>query len=264
MIHLLTVRSPHLILGAMVKTYWAKQEELNAENVKVVSVLPCTASKAEIVRNELTLKGLGFDYKPVDYVMTTRELAYLIKKRLKGNLPESLDKYDQVLGQASKIGTRYEIGGGILEAVLSVAYEMGNSKKIPELEFENTGLQNVFTTKVKIGKKEIKAAFVNGMGSAVDLIKIIENDRELYDFIEVMACPGSCLGGGGQPIPTDTTIVNQRKIALENYIEKLKIEKSYDSPVVNDVYEDFFKDESMLKSLCNTEFRQKVRSSDER
>lgn len=209
--NLTTSRSPQIHGGGMIKTYWAQKMKIDPKDIVVVSVMPCTSKKYEASREELKINGLN----PVDFVLTTRELAWMIKKnnidfaKLKG-LPA-----DAPLGEHTGAAVIYGGSGGVMESALRTAQAVlcgENSKLCKErLEFKNTrGLDGIKTAEVDFNGKKLKVAVVNGMRNLQEFIK----DYKQYDYIEVMACPGGCIGGGGQPIPTTPEIRKKRIEAL--------------------------------------------------
>ena len=214
--NLTTSRSPQIHGGGLVKTYWAEKMKVDPKDIVVVSVMPCTSKKFEASREELKINGLN----PVDFVLTTRELAWMIKKNnidfanLKG-LPA-----DAPLGEHSGASVIYGGSGGVMESALRTAQAVlcGEDSKLckERLEFIDVrGLDGIKTSIVDFNGKKLKVAVVNGMKNLQEFLK----DYEQYDYIEVMACPGGCIGGGGQPIPTTAEIRKKRIEAL------LKIDK---------------------------------------
>ncbi|MEK7202719.1 MAG: [Fe-Fe] hydrogenase large subunit C-terminal domain-containing protein, partial [Patescibacteria group bacterium] len=202
-------RSPHINNGGVIKTYWAEQLKIDPKNIIVVSITPCTAKKFETSRKELKIKGNW----PVDYVLTVRELAWLFKKnrvefdKLKNSLADNLFKdyngIDVVCGA----------NGGVMEPVLRVAQDLFRSIKKTAgscqvcLDFKKiNGLSAVKETKIKIAGKNSRVAIVNGIGDIKSVLDKISN----YDYIEIMACPEGCSGGGGQPLPTNNAIIQKR------------------------------------------------------
>ena len=200
--NLSSCKSPHQMLGAIAKTYWAEKAKVDASKVKVVSVMPCTAKKWEHVRDE-TMKSSGFD--DVDEVITTRELAKMIKKagiNFK-NLKE--EEADNPLGEYSGAATIFGVTGGVMTAALRTAYFYITGKELKELNFKAIeGLDAVKVAEVDIKGTKVRIAVVNGLGNAEPVLEAINKAKEEgaelpYHFVEVMACPGGCIAGGGQP-----------------------------------------------------------------
>ncbi|MEI7497978.1 MAG: [FeFe] hydrogenase, group A [Candidatus Falkowbacteria bacterium] len=210
--HLTTARSPQIHLGGIIKTYWAEQVGVRPEDIALVSIMPCTAKKYEASRSELKINGMD----PVDYVLTTRELAFMIKSasidftKLKGV------KTDNPLGEFTGAAAIYGGSGGVMESALRTAQAVicGAESKLchDRLEFLDTrGLDGIKETTVEMGQKKLKVAVINGIGH----FKEFESRLMEYDYVEVMACPGGCIGGGGEPIPTTAEIRKQRMEALQ-------------------------------------------------
>ncbi|MEA1936539.1 MAG: [FeFe] hydrogenase, group A [Patescibacteria group bacterium] len=220
--NLTTSRSPHIHLGGIIKTYWAERKKVKPENIVVVSVMPCTAKKFESTRKELKIKNTS----PVDYVLTTREFAWMMKRgcidfaKIKGV------KADRPLEEHSGAAAIYGGSGGVMESALRSARFFacaGDKKKESEickldLDFKAVrGLENVKEATVVVAGAKLRIAVVNGIGSIEQVIENLNN----YDYIEVMACPGGCIGGGGQPIPT-TNEIRKKRIAALYQIDKNK------------------------------------------
>lgn len=233
--HLTTVRSPHIILGGLIKNYFAQKEKINPRKIVVVSIMPCTAKKYEITRSELRVKNIP----PVDFVLTTRELIYLFKKHqidLKKIKPE---KPDLPLGSPSGAGVIYGATGGVTESVLRSVYEKLTSGKLTKIDFEKVrGIQGFKKAKIKIGKKEIKVAVVNGMKNIQKILKELKKNPRTLDYVEVMACPGGCIGGGGQPLPIDDKIRKKRIEGLYQIDRKKEIRIAHHNPIVKRVYQE--------------------------
>ncbi|MBU4284101.1 MAG: [FeFe] hydrogenase, group A, partial [Nanoarchaeota archaeon] len=205
--HVSTCKSPHDMFGAIAKSYYIKKYKINKKNLVVVSIMPCTAKKFEIQRKEMK--------KEVDYVLTTRELARLIKsKKIKFNKLRD-EEFDTPLGLSSGAGTIFGASGGVMEAALRTAYETATGKKLEMLEFNQIrGMNDFKEGYIVINNRTVNFAVVNGLHNAKEVLEQIKNKKCKYDFIEVMACPGGCIAGGGQPIPTNKEIVQKRMQAL--------------------------------------------------
>ena len=216
--NLTTARSPHIHSGGAIKTFWAESMNIKPKDIIVVSVMPCTAKKFEISRPELKIKGEA----PVDYVLTTREFAWLMKKNEIDFKNLKSKPADNPLGEYSGAAAIYGGSGGVMESALRTANAMiCKTSKIcaPKLEFKEVrGLDGIKEASMDIGRRKLKVAVVNGIGNIKPVIENLDN----YDYIEVMACPGGCIGGGGQPIPTDNETRQKRIEAL------YKIDKGQD------------------------------------
>lgn len=252
--HLSTCKSPHQMLGALCKTYFAEKAGVNPKDIVVVSVMPCTAKKFECTRPEMTDSG----YKDVDYVLTTREFAKMIKEA--GIDFQSLEDgtYDDPMGEYTGAGTIFGATGGVMEAALRTAYELATGKTLENLDFvEVRGLNGIKEAIVPVdGIGNVKVAVAHGLGNARKLMERIKSGEGGYHFIEIMACPGGCVGGGGQPIPTNTEIRRFRAQALYNEDKSLKYRKSHENPSIKKIYEEFLKEPLGEKShkLLHTKY----------
>jgi iron-only hydrogenase group A len=249
--NLTTVRSPHIILGGLTKSYFAEKEKINPKNIVVVSVMPCTSKKYEIERKELYFNKL----KPVDYVLTTRELSRMFKKN-KINLSEIKDeKLDCPWREYTGAGVIYGNTGGVAESALRTVYEKMTGKKLKEIEFKSIrGMKGSKEIKLKIGKKIVKVAVINGLGNAK---KLLEKNPYEYDYVEVMACPGGCIGGGGQPIPIDDDIRKKRALSLYKIDKKKDVRLAHESPLVKLIYKEFLKNKETVHKFCHTSYSAK-------
>ncbi len=230
--HVSTCKSPHDMFGAIAKSYYKEKYKINKKDLVVVSIMPCTAKKFEIQRKELK--------KEVDYVLTTRELARLIKSKGINFNKLKDEEFDKPLGLSSGAGTIFGASGGVMEAALRTAYETATGKKLEMLEFNQIRGMNDFKEGcIIINNKTINFAVVNGLHNAKEILEQIKNKKCKYDFIEVMACPGGCIAGGGQPKPTNREIVEKRMQALYLNDKNKKIRKSHENPAIIQLYEEF-------------------------
>lgn len=239
--HLSSCKSPHEMLGSLIKTYYAKKENIDPQNIYVVSVMPCIAKKYERQRKELSNNGL-FD---VDCVITTRELARIIKyANIRfDNLENS--EFDNPLGISTGAASIFGTTGGVMEAALRTTQDILTGKDLNKIEFEQVrGNKGIKKATVCINNKNIKVAVVNGLGNAQRIMEEIKSGEADYQFIEIMACPGGCIMGGGQPIKNSKILseVNVKKLRADSIysIDKnAKIRKSHENPTVKKVYEEF-------------------------
>ncbi len=235
--HLSTCKSPQQMMGAVIKAYWAKKVGIDPSKIVSVSIMPCTAKKYECQRPEMRSSG----YQDVDYVLTTRELGRWIRQAGIdfSKLPE--EHYDDPLGESSGAGVIFGATGGVMEAALRTVYEVILNKPLPKIEFESVrGEQGVREAVIDLDGKEVKVAIAHGLGNARKLLDKIRAGECDYTFIEIMTCPGGCLGGGGQPIPTNTEIRAKRTEAIYRADEGLPIRKSHENPSIKKIYEDYF------------------------
>lgn len=248
--HLSTCKSPQQMFGAIAKTYYAEKNNINPRKMVVVSVMPCTAKKYEARRPEMNAafeywKGSMLlrnsdNFPDVDYAITTRELARMFKEAGIdfANLKE--EDFDHPLGTSTGAGTIFGATGGVMEAALRTAYELYTGRPLPRLEFEAVrGMEGIKSAEVDLDGTKIKVAVAHTLKNARQLLAQIERGQSPYAFIEVMTCPGGCLGGGGQPIPS--TLESRLKRAESLYIEDLYkgIRKSHENPDILNLYTEF-------------------------
>lgn len=243
-----TCKSPQQMFGALSKTYYAQKRGINPENIVSVSIMPCTAKKFEADRPEMYSSG----YKDVDYVLTTRELAHMIREAGIDFMKLPDTPYDGIMGQSTGAAVIFGATGGVMEAALRTAYEIVTGKEVP---FENLnikpvrGVEGVRESTVKIKDclpewklfegVELKCAVAHGLANARDLINQVKKGEKSYHFIEIMACPGGCLGGGGQPVPTNAEIRRKRTEAIYAEDMGMEIRKSHENPEIIQLYKEF-------------------------
>jgi len=230
--HVSTCKSPHDMFGAIAKSYYKEKYKINKRDLVVVSIMPCTAKKFEIQRKELK--------KEVDYVLTTREIARLIKSKGINFNKLKDEEFDKPLGLSSGAGTIFGASGGVMEAALRTAYETATGKKLEMLEFNQIrGMSDFKEGYIIINDRTVNFAVANGLHNAKELLEQIKNKNCKYDFIEVMACPGGCIAGGGQPKPTNREIVEKRMQAIYLNDKNKKIRKSHENPAIIQLYKEF-------------------------
>lgn len=242
--NLSTCKSPQEMMGALVKTYFAEREGLDPGKIVVVAVMPCTAKKFEAAREELVTRGL----RDVDYVITTRELVRVIRQAGL-HFPDLPDEnYDQPLGISSGAGNIFGGTGGLTEAAIRTAYAVANpGSREPIIELkELRGIRGIKEASIDLKKGgRIKVAVVHGTRNARRVLERIKGG-EHFDFVEVMACPGGCIGGGGQPIfgtpdhrELSAEYRRKRAEALFKIDLSKKLRKAHENPAVKVIYEDF-------------------------
>ena len=241
--YLSTCKSPHEMFGAILKTYYANKIGINPEKIYVVSVMPCVAKKFERQRPEMK----NNDLYNVDAVITTRELAKMIRQ---ANIDFKILKdteFDNPMGEASGAGAIFGTTGGVMEAALRTAQDLLTGKDLEEIEFEEVrGQKGIKKAIVSINDKDFKIAVANGLGNARKIIEEIKSGKASYDFIEIMACPGGCIMGGGQPIKTskirrEVDVRKLRANAIYNIDEKKIMRKSHQNPIVKNIYNEYLK-----------------------
>ncbi|MDD4409581.1 MAG: [FeFe] hydrogenase, group A [Candidatus Pacebacteria bacterium] len=252
--NLTTVRSPQILFGGLTKTFWAGKEGIDPNDIYVVSIMPCTAKKYEVVREEMKIDG-NF---PVDAVLTTHELACFMKKYdvdLSTIEPEALTP---AWGDSSGAGVIYGASGGVTESALRTAVYKLTGQNPANIEFQEVrGLQESKEAVVNINGLSLRVAVVNGLDNAEKLIAKIKEDPTYYQYIEVMACPGGCIGGGGQPLPTDKKIRKLRAQGLYKIDTGKEKRFAHENPFVKDIYEKFFNDEHNVHKVCHTRYLKK-------
>lgn len=239
--HLSSCKSPHEMFGAIIKTYYAKKENIDPKKIYVVSVMPCIAKKFERQREEMK-EGELFD---VDNVITTRELARMIKQaNIEFNKLED-SKFDNPMGEATGAGAIFGVTGGVMEAALRTAQDTLTGESLPQIDFEEVrGTQNIKRANIEIAGKEIKVVAASGLANAKTILEEIKRGKADYQFVEIMACPGGCIMGGGQPIKSskiqaEVDIKKLRAQALYSIDEKSVIRKSHENPVMKKIYKEF-------------------------
>ena len=251
---LTSVRSPQIIMGGIIKKYISKKENINPKDIFVVSIMPCTSKKYEIKRKELKIGGMY----PVDCVLTTHELACMFKShKIILNFAKS-GKLDNILDEASGAGIIYGASGGVTESALRTAIRKLTGNKEAKIVFEKVrGMEEIKEAVVKIGDVSLKIAVVNGLGNAKNILEKLKKNPKIYDYVEIMACPGGCIGGGGQPVPVDKEIRAKRAEALYNIDDKKEIRLADDNPVVQTLYREFFNDKKTIHDICHTKYFKK-------
>ena len=241
--NLSTCKSPQQMFGAMAKTYYAQKMGLNPEDIFVVSVMPCTAKKFEITRDDQC--GAGEGIPDVDVALTTRELGSMIKRAglLFAELPE--EDFDPALGIATGAAHIFGASGGVMEAALRTASELLTGKELKKLEFhEVRGAHGVKEATYEIAGKEVRVCVLSGTKNAQMVLEDIRSGKRQYDFIEIMACPGGCVNGGGQPIQPSVirnfhSVSAERAKALYREDSDMPIRKSHKNPLIQEVYDSF-------------------------
>lgn len=234
--HISTCKSPQQMFGAIAKTYYAEKLKLPAEKMYVVSVMPCTAKKFEAERSEMRSSG----QKDVDAVLTTRELARMIKQAGIDfvNLPD--EEFDEPLGISTGAAAIFGNTGGVMEAALRTAYEVVTGEPLTQLEFHKVrGWEGIRETEVLMDGAKVKVAVAHGLSNARVLLERIREGECRYHFIEVMACPGGCIGGGGEPIVPGYEVRKKRIAALYEEDKAMAIRKSHENPAIIKLYEEF-------------------------
>ena len=259
--HLSTCKSPHQMLGALLKTYYAKKEGIDPAKIYVVSVMPCIAKKFERQRSEMKNNGL-YD---VDNVITTRELARMIKQ---ANIEfDQLEdhEFDHPMGEATGAAAIFGTTGGVMEAALRTAQDTLTGEELAKIDFEQVrGGDGIKKATVNIARTDIKVVVASGLANAKKILQEIKSGKADYQFVEIMACPGGCVMGGGQPIKSSKvrSEVDVRKLranSLYTIDEKSTIRKSHENPVVKKIYEEYLEKPGSYRAekLLHTTYRER-------
>lgn len=248
--HLSTCKSPQQMFGALAKSFYAEKAGIDPRKMVVVSIMPCTAKKFEVKRPEM--KGAFHYWKDkmdlgkkdefwdVDYALTTRELARMFKEAGVGfdSLPE--EDFDNPLGKSTGAAVIFGATGGVMEAALRTAYEVVTGQPLPSIDFTPVrGMDGIKTAEVDLAGTKLKVAVAHTLGNARTLLEEVEKGTSPYAFIEVMSCPGGCLGGGGQPIPTTWEIRKMRAESIYAEDKGKGLRKSHENPDIQAIYKDF-------------------------
>lgn len=240
--HLSSCKSPHQMFGAIIKSYYAKKFNIDPSKIFTVSVMPCIAKKYECTREEMEEDGL----RDVDAVITTRELSRMIKQ---GNIEYTTledSEFDDPMGEASGAAAIFGTTGGVMEAALRTAADTLESKDLGQFEYKDVrGGAGIKKASVNIAGKEIRVVVASGLKNARKIMNEIKAGKADYDFVEIMACPGGCVMGGGQPIKNSKTrstvdVRTLRANSLYTIDEKSVIRKSHENPTIKTIYKEFF------------------------
>ena len=259
--HLSTCKSPHQMFGALMKTYFAKKEGIDPKKIYMVSVMPCIAKKFERQRTEMQNDGL-YD---VDNVITTRELSRMIKQ---ANIEfEKLEdsQFDNPMGEATGASGIFGTTGGVMEAALRTAQDILTGEQLEKIDFEQVrGGEGIKRATVEIAGKDLKVVAASGLANARKILDEIKEGKADYQFVEIMACPGGCVMGGGQPIKSSKirSEIDVRKLradALYSIDEKSTIRKSNENPVLKKIYDEFLGEPggSLAHKLLHTKYQKR-------
>lgn len=241
--HLSTCKSPQQMFGAVIKTYYAEKMGIDPKDIVVVSCMPCTAKKTEIFREDQNASG----YPDIDVVITTRELARLIKHYgiNFNSLPD--EQFDAPLGIGSTAGLLFGATGGVMEAALRTVYEAVTGNEPASLDFKAVrGTKGIKSATLDLNGTKVKVGVAHTLANARKMLEDIKNGKSDYHFIEIMTCPGGCVNGGGQPI-VSSEVINSgvdvkalRAAAIYKADKKSKLRKCHENPVIKTLYSDYF------------------------
>jgi len=236
--HLSSCRSPQQMFGSICKRNLAEEDGIPSENIVMVSVMPCTAKKYEAARDEF----IGKYGRDVDIVITTQELALMIKEMGLNFAQLEQASFDMPYGFKTGGGVIFGNSGGVTEAVVRYAGEKLSGKKSDEYEVKSVrGEEGIREASITIGEVTLKLAIVSGLGNAKRIMNEIKSKKADYDFVEVMACPGGCINGGGQPVSMDNRVKEKRTAGLYDNDKMLQLHKPQDNPFVAELYEKLLK-----------------------
>jgi iron-only hydrogenase group A len=260
--NLSSCKSPQQMFGAVAKSYYAELMGIDPKNIFVVSIMPCTAKKFEAGREELNVNGIS----DVDAVLTTRELAKMIKQaRIDFNFISD-GKYDSIMGGSTGAAVIFGTTGGVMEAALRTVADILTGQDLKEIEYTSVrGMEGIKEASVNINGMDIKVAVAHGTGNAAKLLDKVKSGEANYHFIEVMGCPGGCINGGGQPIILDkekTEAVKQlRAQGLYSIDKGRKYRKSHENPEIKKLYEEYLGEPNSHKAhhLLHTKYIERDR-----
>ena len=259
--NLSTCKSPHEMEGAVIKSYYAEKNDIDPKDIVVVSVMPCTAKKFEAARPELGHDGIP----DVDVVITTRELARMIRQAGIdfANLPD--EDFDDMLGESTGAGVIFGATGGVMEAALRTAYEAITGSKLEDVNFKDVrGLVGVKEASLNLNGLEVNVAVAHSTGMASYLLDQVREGKKNYTFIEVMGCPGGCVNGGGQPIvspeqreKTDPRVLRAKALYDEDAAKPIR--KSHENPSIKKLYDEYFEKPNSHKAheLLHTHYQKR-------
>lgn len=271
--HLSSCKSPHQMQGAIIKSYYAEKNNIDPKDIFVVSIMPCTAKKDEAQRDQLNVDGL----RDVDAVLTTRELAKMIKRAgiLFTRLPD--EEYDQdLMGEYTGAGVIFGVTGGVMEAALRTVYFVLTGKEHEAIKFEAVrGFEGIREASLDINGMTVNVAIAHGMKNAKVLLDEIRAGKSKYHFIEIMGCPGGCIAGGGQPIIRSCFLPNEaddildtfrakRAAALYSEDERQALRQSHNNPQIKQLYDEFLGEPNSHKAhhLLHTTYEARVGFND--
>ena len=240
--NLSSCKSPQQMFGSVIKTYYAEKNGIDPKNIVSVSVMPCTAKKFEILRDDENAAGLP----DLDVTITTRELARMIKRARIDFTALPDEQFDSPLGEATGAGVIFGATGGVMEAALRTVAEVLEGKTIDNVDYTAVrGMESIKEATLNIAGMDVNICVVSGLEDAHKVLTAVENGEKNYHFIEIMCCPGGCVNGGGQPIQPNAVrqtvdVRGKRAAALYSYDAANTRRKSHESPVIKALYDEYF------------------------
>ena len=239
--HLSSCKSPHQMFGAIVKSYFAEKYGVDREKICMVSIMPCVAKKYECSREEMEVDGV----RDVDFVLTTRELARMIKQANIDFASLEDSEFENPMGEASGAAAIFGTTGGVMEAAIRTAVDTLENRSVEQIDYEVVrGEKGIKEATLNVAGKEVRIAVASGLANARKIMDDIREGKSPYHFVEIMACPGGCVMGGGQPIKhskvrATTDVRKLRADALYTIDEKSVVRKSHENPVIKQIYEEY-------------------------
>ncbi|WP_027400569.1 NADH-dependent [FeFe] hydrogenase, group A6 [Anaerovorax odorimutans] len=234
--HVSTCKSPQQMFGAVAKTYYAKKMDIDPAKVFVISIMPCTAKKFEAARPDINSSG----FRDVDVVLTTRELTRMIKSAGIDFADLEDEEFDTLMGTSTGAAVIFGATGGVMEAALRTVYEKVTGEILTDIDFHDVrGFDGIKEATVDLAGTSVKVAVAHGLSNAYKLMEEVKKGNSEYAFIEIMACTGGCLGGGGQPVRSTKLVKARRMDSIYRIDREMPIRKSHENPEVIQLYEDF-------------------------
>ena len=256
--HLSTAKSPQQMFGAVAKTYYPQKAGIDHAKIVSVSVMPCTAKKAEAARPEMCDSG----FRDVDIVITTRELGRMIREAGIDFKHLKEEEFDSPLGIGTGAGVIFGTTGGVMEAALRTVADVLTGEDLPRVDYtEVRGMEYTREAEIEIGGQKVKIAVVHTLKSAMQMLERIKKGEADYQFIEVMACPGGCIGGGGQPVPVNAEIRRLRREGLFSCDRASELRKSHENPEIIELYKTWLGEPLGEKAhnLLHTHYHRQIR-----
>jgi NADH-quinone oxidoreductase subunit G/NADP-reducing hydrogenase subunit HndD len=252
--HISSCKSPQQMFGTLAKTYYAKKANMDPKDIYVVSIMPCTAKKYEATRKELSSDGIHPD---VDIVLTTRELGKMFRQMGIDFDQIQEVEFDNPFGITTGAAALFGATGGVTEAALRTVYEVVNNKPLESLDFNDVrGLKGIKEAEVDLGGTTVKVAVSHSLSNARTLIEEVIAGTSPYTFIEIMACPGGCIGGGGQPYGTTNDVRLERIASTYTIDGNMVYRKSHENPAIKALYKDYLVEPNSKRAhhLLHTEY----------
>ena len=256
--HLSSCKSPQGMQGAIAKTYYADLVGKKPEDIIMVSVMPCTAKKYEKTRPQLNKNG----YQDIDHVLTTREFGKLCEVFSLDFKNLEDEDFDNPMGETSGAAVLFGSTGGVMEAALRTSYEKATGQRLEKVEFEQVRGYDAFKEgSVNVNGQELKFAVVHSLVNARKLMKDVQEGNSKYHFIEVMACPGGCIGGGGQPRITSVEVIKKRIAGIQSVDTSKAVRRSHENPSIIKLYDDYLGEAGgdLAHHLLHTKFVKRKR-----